>query len=315
MNYILYGEQSPQIKTRLKKILKDRLGDVDEFNAVKVDYEETDINEIIDEMSILPLGYDRKVLIIDNAHFIENGGNKDDLKKITEALHDDEAIDVIFISHVENILKSIDLVKEIEANGQIFQFMNITKADWPKVVKKYFVDHGASIDNDAVEEMVVRCDGDLQRFINEANKLMLYKDHITLVDVTLMVAKPIEDDVFQISNALFRGDNAAAIDIYRDLQKLGSRATDTLLPMLGNQFRFISQVGFLYEKGLDVSEIAQELKANEYRVKISLGNYRKLSRARIARALDTLYNLDVKIKSGQIDRFYGFELFLINFPN
>ena len=144
---------------------------------------------------------------------------------------------------------------------------------------------------------------------------MLYKDHITLVDVTLMVAKPIEDDVFQISNALFRGDNAAAIDIYRDLQKLGSRATDTLLPMLGNQFRFISQVGFLYEKGFSVSEIAQELKANEYRVKISLGNYHKLSRTRIARALDTLYNLDVKIKSGQIDRFYGFELFLINFPN
>ena len=30
---------------------------------------------------------------------------------------------------------------------------------------------------------------------------------------------------------------------------------------------------------------------------------------------DKLYNLDLQIKSGQIDRSYGLELFLINFPN
>ena len=37
-----------------------------------------------------------------------------------------------------------------------------------------------------------------------------------------------------------------------------------------------------------------------------------MSRRQIAHALDDLYYLDYQIKSGQINRFYGLELFLIN---
>ena len=35
MNYILYGEQYPMIKKRLKKVLNETLGEVDDFNVVK----------------------------------------------------------------------------------------------------------------------------------------------------------------------------------------------------------------------------------------------------------------------------------------
>ena len=110
----------------------------------------------------------------------------------------------------------------------------------------------------AVSELANRVDGDLYRFMNEAQKLVLYKDKITVADVCLMVNKPLEDDVFQISNALMRGDNATALSIFRDLQKLGSKATDTLIPMLGTQFRFISEVCFLDEKGLEKGQIAKQ---------------------------------------------------------
>ena len=71
----------------------------------------------------------------------------------------------------------------------------------------------------------------------------------------------------------------------------------------------------LSSRGLDRQEIAKQLNANEWRVKITLGNVRRLSRRQIAHALDDLYYLDYQIKSGQINRFYGLELFLINFPN
>lgn len=315
MNYILYGEQYPRIRHHLKKILSERLGEVDEFNVTKFDASEDDIDEIIADTSLLPLGYDRKVIVIDNASFLAKDGDKKILEKFTNSIVNDDSIDIVFIVRSSALNDKSELVNKINAEGQIVGFKEISKEEWPLFIKKYFSDRGVSIDKDAINELNNRVQGDLNLFMNEANKLILYKDHITLIDVTLMVSKPIEDDVFQISNALFRGDNGAAIEIYRGLRLLGPKATDTLIPMLASQFRFINEVRFLSSKGLSTSEIASELSANEFRVKFALKNSKYLSKRQIAHALDDLYLLDYQTKSGQIDRFYGFELFLINFPN
>ena len=316
MNYILYGEQFPMIKKRLSKILKERLGEPDSFNVAKFDLEEADVNEIVSEAELLPLGYDRKAVVVDHCAFLGNGGNKEQREAFTKLVENSsDEIDLILIHRSGTIDDKCPLVEKVKENGQIFNFVNLKKEDWPVFIKKYFKDHNVEIEPQAVLELAARVDGDLYRFMNEAQKLELYKDKITVVDVTLMVNKPLEDDVFQISNALIRGDNATAVSIFRDLQKLGSRATDTLIPMLGTQFRFIYEVCFLYEKGLEKGQIARQLGTSEVRVSIALKNSRYLSRTMLSHVLDDLYQLDYNIKSGQIDRFYGFELFLINFPN
>lgn len=316
MNYILYGEQFPMIKKRLQKILLERLGKPDDFNVAKFDFEECELSEIIDEASLLPLGYERKAVVVDHATFLGNAGNKEAREKILEIVRNSsDEIDIILIHRSGTIDDKCELVKEIKEHGQIINLMNLKKNDWPIYIKKYFDERSVQIDQNAIDELCVRVNGDLSLFRNEASKLCLYKDHITLSDVLLMVSKPLEDDVFCISNALFNGDNALAVSIFRDLQKLGSKSTDTLIPMLGTQFRFISEVTFLDEKGLSTGQIAQQLGCSEGRVYMSLKNAKFLSRRQIAHVLDDLYQLDCQIKSGQIDRFYGFELFLINFPN
>ena len=316
MNYILYGEQYPMIKKRLKKVLKENLGEVDDFNVVKFDYSNDIVDEIIDEASMLPLGYDSKAVVVDNASFLEPKGNKEISEKFLKLLENsNDSIHVIFVLRNENLDDKNEVAKWINENGEVFHFNNLTKEEWPKYVAKYFNDRGVQIDPNAVEELISRVDGDLTRFVNEAEKLCLYKDHLTLTDITLMVAKPLEDDAFQITNALYRGDNAAALSIFRDIKLLGSNSTDGLIPMLGSSFRFASQVMFLSSRGLDANEIAKQLNANEWRVKITIRNCKKLTRRQIAHALDDLYYLDYQIKSGQINRYYGLELFLINFPN
>lgn len=316
MNFILYGEQMPMIKKQLKKILLERLGEPDEFNVAKFDYEECEINEIIDEASMLPLGYDKKAVVVSNCSFLTNQGNKEDKEKVLELLQNvTDDIDIILIYNGDKIDEKSPIFTIVKEKGNINYFLNLKKEDWPIYIQKYFKAKNVEISQDAINELALRVDGDLNKFLNEADKLCLYKDVISLMDVTLLVSRPLEDDVFQISNALLRGDNASAISIFRDLKLLGSRSTDTLIPMLGTQFRFISQVMFLSHKGLNKSEIASELNTSEGRVGVTLRNTKYLSRRQVAHALDDLYYLDYQIKSGQIDRFYGFELFLINFPN
>lgn len=316
MNYILYGELYPMIRKHLNKILKERLGEVDDFNVVKIDFEESNIDEIAYESSSLPLGYDKKAVVVDNALFLTKDVEEKDeeaVLKLLEKSSDD--IDIIFILRSEKVNKSGKIFNFVKENGQIFEFLNIEKEQWPLYIRKYFKNKNVEITSEAINELALRVDGDLTRFMNEADKLCLYKNSITLADVVLMVAKPLEDDAFQMSNALFRSENDLAISIYRDLKLIDQRLVDSLIPMLASQFRFISQVLYLDSRGLDKEDIAKQLGASVGRVKMSLINSRKVSRKEIANALDKLYNLDYQIKSGQIDRSYGFELFLINFPN
>ena len=316
MNYILYGELYPMIRKHLNKILKERLGETDDFNVTKIDFEESTLDEIAYESSSLPLGYDKKAVVVDNAIFLTKDVDEKDEEKVLEILKNStDDIDLIFIWRSEKVNKSGKIFNSVKENGQVFEFLNIEKDQWPLYIRKYFKNKNVEISSEAVDELASRVDGDLTRFMNEADKLCLYKSSITLADVALMVAKPLEDDAFQMSNALFRGDNGLAISIYRDLKLLGQKFVDALIPMLASQFRFISQVCYLDSRGLEKEDIASELGVSPVRVKIALKNARNISIKEIANALDKLYNLDLQIKSGQIDRSYGLELFLINFPN
>ena len=304
------------IRKKLKKLLIERLGEPDEFNVAKFDLDNTSLEDALMDANLLPLGYERKAVVFDNVHFLDKGAKKDDVEAVLNLVKEpSDEIDLFFVVRKGTIDDKSSIVDAVKNNGEILNFVNLTKEDWPKYAAKYFKDREIQIDNDAIGELVNRVDGDLNKFINEANKLCLYKNHITIVDVVLMVSKPIEDDAFQMSNALISGDNSLALSIYRDLKLGGSKATDPLIPMIASQFRFFSKVFYLADKGLDRDEIASELACNPYRVKIALSNRRHLSRRDIAHVLDDLYALDYQIKSGQIDRFYGFELFLINFPN
>ena len=151
MNYIIYGELPPVIKKRINKILKERLGEPDDFNVVRFDLDETVPNVIVEEASMLPLGYDKKAVVIDNCKFLLTNGSKeqkDIFAKLVQNSSDE--IDIIFVHHSSSIDQKGEVYKAVEEKGQIFKIVNLEKADWPKYIKKYFSDREAQIDNDAV---------------------------------------------------------------------------------------------------------------------------------------------------------------------
>ena len=145
MNYIIASNQYPIIKKTLKKVLKERLGEPDDFNVINFDLNEDDERDIIDEFSSFPLGYDRKAVVIDNADFL-SGGNKTISETFADALMDDDAIDVIFILRDQNLDMKNPVFKKVEETGRIIHFKDITKEEWPQYVRKQFKDNNVTID-------------------------------------------------------------------------------------------------------------------------------------------------------------------------
>ena len=225
-------------------------------------------------------------------------------------------VDLIFL--VNTAEKEIDKKNEyyqlIEKNGKVITVAEPKQEQWNDVVKQYFTSKWPNtvIDSDAVMELGRRTEGDYASLFNNGSKLALYTDHITFNDVTKMVTRPLEENSFLLFNYLVDEKNMEAVALFRDL-KTSNVEPVTLISMVANQFRLLNRVSYLARHGYQPEDIAKELNINPIRAKILRKNSFVVSGKRVLQTLEDLYQLDKQIKSGLVDRYYSFELFLINF--
>lgn len=320
MIYLIYGNQTPSIKSRIKKIVKERLPEHDDMNLVKFDASNVLIQEIIDEANYLPLGYDHKIVVADNCYFLmkQKGKNKIESDQVYSELinfinHPSDECDLILTVPTLSVAATSDIYKLIKEKGSIMEIPDLDQKGWKDGVRRYCLENaGLSIDNDAINELADRTSGDVALLQTSVAKLALYTDHVTYDDVVLMVVRPLDENTFLIFNHLIQGKNELAVKLFRDLRVTNIEPV-TLISMLGNQFRLLNQVMFLNRSGMSEEDIAKELNIKPIRVQILKKNSFSISEKAIHRALKDLFELDLQIKSGLVDRFYAFELFLINF--
>ena len=324
MIYLIYSNQSSEIKKVVKSIAKQSLPERDDMNFVRYDGNNTLVQEIIDDANYVPLGYDKKVVAVDNCYFLMKPKPRNKIESdqdyktlISYIKNPNPDCDLILTVPTAEVDKNGELFKLIEANAKVTIINDPTIKEWNeyvrKVVNEYITKNpGSRIDTDAMMELIDRTAGDIPLLRNSIIKLFLYTNHVRYEDVLLLVTRPLEDNTFQIFNYLLDGENDKAVGLFRDLQ-VSNVEPVTLISMLGNQFRLLNQVVFLSKKSFTNDEIANELKIKPIRVQILKKKTFNMSEKAIHKALDDLFNLDLQIKSGLVDRFYAFELFLINF--
>ena len=224
--------------------------------------------------------------------------------------------DLIFLVNTSDsdLDKKNEINQLIEKNGQVVALTEPKQEQWNDVVKHYFSEKWSDtvIDSDAVNELARRTEGDYASLFNNGSKLALYTNHITFSDVTMMVTRPLEENAFMLFNYLVDERNMDAVALFRDL-KSNNVEPVTLISMIANQFRLLNRVSYLARHSYGPDDIAKELSINPIRAKILRKNSFVISGKRILKTLEDLYQLDWQIKSGLVDRYYSFELFLINF--
>ena len=323
MIYLISGRQNIRLKSQMKSIIKKSIQEIDPMNFVKHDATYTLVQEIVDDCNALPLGYDKKAVAIDNCYFLLKEKSKvkiesdQDYQKLIDYInHPNEDTELIFLVNTadSDIDKKNAIFQAIEKNGQIIALSEPKENQWHEVVAHYFKEKwpNTSIDSDAVYELARRTEGDYASLFNNGSKLALYTDHIRFEDVVLMVTRPLDENAFLLFNYLIDNKNIEAVTLFRDLKNSNVEPV-TLISMIANQFRLLNRVSYLAKHGKDNDAIAEELKINPIRAKILKKNSMVISQKKINQTLEDLYQLDLQIKSGLVDRFYSFELFLINF--
>jgi DNA polymerase-3 subunit delta len=118
-----------------------------------------------------------------------------------------------------------------------------------------------------------------------------------------------EMDVFKLTNALVDRDPARALKVFRDLMEFYEADLFSLVGILHWQLRQLWQAAMLLASGVSEREIGSKLRMSPAR----LSALRRFPVARLESAVEALYQIDRKSKTGQVEGVSGLEAWLLEY--
>ena len=314
MNRLIISEPSILLKSKLNEYTNEVIEEKDDFNYCVFDFEETPLEEIIDALQTPSFSSEKKVVICKNPYFIKDSKLKlpfeNDLTKLEEYIKDSNPdSELIIVCGKKYHTGKSKFINLIAKHGEVINLLFENEDDFISYGNALIKQTKINITAKASKILFERCANDVCKLEREIAKLALYNDKIDENLIIKMVAKPLEDNVFELSNALLSKDRQRIMSIYTDLKLLKMEPV-YLISLLASQFRLILEASILMKNGKNDNDIATYLNVHPYRVKMAIKHLQNYNLNDVKNILVELATLDAKIKSGESDRFIDFELFL-----
>ena len=230
--------------------------------------------------------------------YISNQLNKEEMEEIFKMKRSIEEIDEI----VKAVLEDKDVNDEL--NRRIYRQYDKLAA------LQYAEEKGEK------KKLVSDCLEDIGRIHQECVKLKIYREDektISLDDVSLMVVKKLGDSrdlTFEFVRVLASKDKKKALEMYHELEKYSIEAIP-LIGLLASQFLIMYQVKILEKRTNLNQEIADVLGEKPYRIQKTRELTRYYSEQELRTILRKLADMDLKIKSSDVDGNFLIELFIL----
>mgnify|MGYP001586958875 CR=1 FL=1 len=313
MFIFLHGEDTFRSKEKLKELIKKFQKEIDpsNLNIFFLEGEKIDINKL--EQAILSQGFlaKKRMVVIKNLF----SQCKDDkiLKKILNILNQENENILIFWEgtkidqKINNIKKEIfEKLKKEKYSYEFFLLTGIKMRDW---VKKRIENQRTKIENQALENLIVRVGNDLWRMSNEIDKLCAFKFEkiIAQKDLDLLITDKINENIFNLVDAIGNKNKTLALKLINDQLETNSSAY-YLLSMIARQFKILLQIKDLSLNNQNLSQ----LKLHPFVIQKASNQAKKYSFEQLKNIYRQLLEIDIKLKTNQIKPIVLFDLFIIN---
>lgn len=319
---VLAGEDLGQYSQAKEKFLKQIGFDSSDLTYSYFDMSETDYQDAELDLESMPFFSDEKVVIFD--HFA-------DMTTAKKSYLDEKAL-----KRLENYLQSpvettrlvlmasgkLDgkrrLVKLLKRDALVLEANSLKDTELRTYFQKQAHQEGLTFDKGVFEELLVKSSFDFSDIQKNLAFLKGYKTegNISSQDIAEAIPKSLQDNIFDMTQLLLRGQIQDVRELVHDLRLQGEDEIKLIAVMLG-QFRTYLQVKLLSAQGKSEQQIVSSLsdylsrKVNPFQVRYAIRDSRHLSVAFLKTTIKTLVETDYQIKTGTLDKDYLFDLALL----
>lgn len=187
----------------------------------------------------------------------------------------------------------------LEKTAQAVQFAQQDQREILKWISKRFKAAGHTIDVSAAEHLVFLCGGLMNGLIPEIEKVSAYakNERVTKSDIDAVAAPVLEAQVFDMTNAVSKGDFDRAAEVLGSLLRLQEEPF-MLLALIGKELRKLHSARVALDTGADKYALMEQWNMrSDYPARLLLENARRVSRPWCENALRRCFETDLRMKS------------------
>ena len=344
MIIFLYGPDTYRSKEKLKEIKEKFIQEVDKagLNIIKLDGEKLERNKFRE--TVLTPGFlaRRRLIIIENICQNKNSQLQKEVLKFLERKTEDKDNIIVFWEEITKLRKDYLPASRCEARqtgentkggnkllGQLRkekyaqEFALLKGYKLNEWIKKEVIKQGGRIENQTVNLLADHVGSNLWQINNEINKLVSYKQNkiITSDDINLLVKSKIDENIFNLVDALGTKNKKMALKLLND-QLENKTPWPYLMTMIIRQFRILLQIKSVCAKTPTDSPLTKGVRGLSYNLSVSnLGLHpfvlqkaqaqaKNYSLEELKNIYQRLLGIDVQLKTTQVDPKVLFDLFI-----
>ncbi|MDA7026876.1 DNA polymerase III subunit delta [Bacillus sp. CLL-7-23] len=317
--YCLYGKETFLLQETVHRI---RQAVVDEetkdFNLSVFDLEEDSLELAVEDAETFPFMGERRLVIVKNPSFLTAEKKKEKHEhnlEVLEAYITQPAPYSVFVllAPYEKLDERKKLTKLLKKHAYMVEAKELNGKETADFIKSLAKSEGKQIETEAAEELVILCNASLSAIDQEIKKLSTYigeRELIALDDVKKLVARGLEQNIFELINRIVNRNRTEALQIFYDLLKQNEEPIK-MMALIVNQFRLILQTKYFSQQGYGQKQIASNLKVHPFRIKLAIDQAKLFSEEELKNIIEQLAVMDYEMKTGKKDKQLLLELFLL----
>lgn len=271
-------------------------------NIIRINYDESNIDNVLDECSYFSLLNEEKIVIVNN---FKIDANSKPLEKYLK--NPNPATKLILITN--SIDKRSAIYKLIKEKGTIIEINELKPSELTSKINSYAKKEGIMIDYLAVNKLIDYNLNNYDLILSEIDKLKLIKNKITKEDIIDYGSKIIGEENFALCDAITTKNKEETSKLLNDFIQNKEEVTP-FIALLASSYRIILAVKSLSNKSNET--IAKDLNIHPYRVKLARDKASLYTLTELYNIIISLTDLDYKIKSMNVDNYMLLKIFLIN---
>lgn len=302
--YLIESDNSLLINDKIQEIIQENK--LENPSLITYDMEEVNISFAIQDLDTYSLFKEEKVVYCKNATFLTSCKSdiEHDQDLLLKYLENPNPENILILScpKADNKKK---IVKFLKSNFSCIE----TRVDLKKYVKDRLQDY--KMKTDVMTYFLESTGQDLFRIKNELDKLMELKrgeKEITSSDIDKIVIKKIDNNIFDLIDAIMSKNKAKSLVIYQNMVNYGEDIFRIFIA-LSNQIRLIYQVKVL--RNLSNDDIASMLNLKNPKQVVAL-RYKidKYNEKDLLKYLHQLSIMDEELKTGKSIDKVAFPVFI-----